>query len=90
VLTVNEAAERAAVSPSLVYQWIAEGTLPCFRLGGKGKRGTIRIMVEDLDQVMSSFRVRPVSVPAFSRSPASPFSELDSSRLSRARSRKPR
>jgi excisionase family DNA binding protein len=63
-LTVKAAAERACVSESLIYAWCADGTLPHTRVGRKGKRGHIRIAVEDLDGAMASFRVSgPASVP---------------------------
>jgi excisionase family DNA binding protein len=57
VLTVAEAAKHATVSEALVRIWIREGTLPHFRLGRKGKRGSIRIAVEDLDGLLANFRV---------------------------------
>ncbi|HYH66522.1 MAG TPA: helix-turn-helix domain-containing protein [Urbifossiella sp.] len=65
MLTVQQAAERAAVSESLVYAWVADGTLPHTRLGRKGKRGTIRIDPADLDGVLAAFKVgaRPAPPP---------------------------
>lgn len=57
VLTVAQAALRAAVSDSLIYAWCADGTLPHTRVGRKGKRGHIRIAAEDLDALMASFKV---------------------------------
>jgi excisionase family DNA binding protein len=57
MLTVKEAALRACVSESLIYAWIADRTLPHTRLGRNGKRGTIRIAVEDLDGVLAAFKV---------------------------------
>ena len=57
MLTVKQAADRAAVSASLIYRWVAEGLLPSYRPGGRGRRGKILISVEDLDQLMSSFKV---------------------------------
>jgi excisionase family DNA binding protein len=57
VLTVKQAAERAGVSESLVYQWIEERRLPHYRLGGKGKRGKIGISPRDLDAFIQSLRV---------------------------------
>lgn len=57
MLTIAEAAKHSTVSEGLIRQWIREGTLPHFRLGGKGKRGSIRIAVEDLDGVLASFKV---------------------------------
>lgn len=55
-MTVAEAALRACVSESLIYAWCADGTLPHTRMGRKGKRGTIRIAVEDLDGVLAAFK----------------------------------
>ena len=56
-LTVKQAAERAAVSVSLIYTWCADKTLPHTRVGRKGKRGHIRIAVEDLDAVLAALKV---------------------------------
>lgn len=57
LLTVKEAAERASVSESLVYEWISEGVLPHLRLGKLGKRGCIRIAQEELDVFLAGCRV---------------------------------
>jgi hypothetical protein len=69
-----------------VYAWCEDGTLPHFRLGRKGKRGGIRILVEDLDAALAAFKITPPapSAPASSDRPASPFSELNPKRLARA------
>lgn len=56
MLTVREAAARAEVSESIVRGWIKDG-LAHFRLGAKGKRGRIKIAVEDLDGWLAAFRV---------------------------------
>ena len=56
-LSVAEAAEQLDVSPSLVYQWCAEKRLPHFRLGRRGRRGTIRIQVDELSEFMKCLRV---------------------------------
>ncbi|MBP3958414.1 helix-turn-helix domain-containing protein [Gemmata sp. G18] len=69
MLTVKQAAERAAVSESLIYAWIADGTLPHVRLGRKGKRGTIRVSVEDLDGALATFKVGK-SEPGPAKAPA--------------------
>jgi hypothetical protein len=45
------------VSESLVYAWCSEGTLPHTRVGRKGKRGHIRVAVEDLDGVLATLKV---------------------------------
>jgi excisionase family DNA binding protein len=57
LLTVKQAAERATVSESLVYQWIDERRLTHYRLGGKGKRGAIKIDPRDLDAFLATLRV---------------------------------
>jgi excisionase family DNA binding protein len=57
LLTVKQAAERAGVSESLIYQLCEERRLAHFRLGGKGKRGKIGISPSDLDAFMNSIRV---------------------------------
>lgn len=69
MLTVALAAKHATVSEGLIRQWVREGTLPHFRLGGKGSRGSIRISVEDLDRVIANSRVEkkepePAKAPA--------------------------
>jgi excisionase family DNA binding protein len=57
LVTVAQAAERACVSESLIYEWIAAGTLACYRLGKPGKRGCVRIAVQDLEAFLASCRV---------------------------------
>ncbi len=52
LLTVKEAAAHARVSASLVYEWAGSGGLPCYRLGGEGKRGCVRIDERDLDEFL--------------------------------------
>jgi excisionase family DNA binding protein len=42
-LSVEEAAERLRVSPSMIYTWCRERMLTCLRLGRPGKRGKIVI-----------------------------------------------
>jgi excisionase family DNA binding protein len=56
-ITVSEAADRAGVSVSLVYQWCAERRLPHFRLGRCGRRGKLLIEQDDLDVFLESSRV---------------------------------
>jgi excisionase family DNA binding protein len=58
LLTVSEAALRAGVSASLIYQWCDERRLAHYRAGGKGKRGKILISPRDLDDFMESIRVQ--------------------------------
>ncbi len=52
MLTVKQAAERAAVSPALIYAWCNAGLLPHLRLGLPGHRGCIRIAEADLDSFL--------------------------------------
>lgn len=62
MLTVLQAAERAGVSEALVRAWVADGSLPHYRLGRKGSRGKIMIAAADLDGLLSGFKVE-ASVP---------------------------
>lgn len=55
-LTPKQAAERAGVSPSLVYTWCAEGRLAHYRLGAEGRRGRIMIDPTDLERLMAECR----------------------------------
>ncbi len=55
-MTVKEAARRLGLSPSLIYQLCNERLLPHYRLGGKGKRGAIRIEEADLSAFLASCR----------------------------------
>ena len=45
-MTVKEVADLLSVSPSLIYAWIAEGRLKCWRFGRSNRRGTIRVAKE--------------------------------------------
>lgn len=56
-ITVREAAARARVSRSLVYAWCEERRLPHVRVGARGKRGRILIRPEDLEALLTEFRV---------------------------------
>lgn len=47
-LTPKQAAARAVVSISLIYQWCQDGVLVHYRFGRPGKRGRIRIEESDL------------------------------------------
>ena len=55
-LTPKQAAERAVVSLSLVYQWCQDGILVHYRLGRPGKRGRIRIEESDLVAFLETCR----------------------------------
>jgi excisionase family DNA binding protein len=57
MLTTREAAERAGMSPSLVYRWCREQQLPHYRFGTQGRRGKILIAPADLDDFMQHCRV---------------------------------
>src|SRR4051794_33218228 len=92
-LTPKQAAERAGISPQLIYLWCAERRLPHLRAGGRGRRGRILIDPDDLDAFLVTLMVEvegpPLqssspSRPASSDPPAGPFSELDPNRLARA------
>jgi excisionase family DNA binding protein len=63
LLTVKQAALHACVSESLIYEWCGDGTLAHTRVGRKGRRGHIRIAVEDLDGVLAAFKVGGREVP---------------------------
>ncbi len=56
MLDVKEVAERLNVSESLVYGWIADGRLAHVRLGGRGRRGTIRVSEADLDAFLAGHK----------------------------------
>jgi excisionase family DNA binding protein len=58
-ITIKQAAERAGVSPALVYAWCEERRLAHYRLGAKGKRGKILIEERDLDHFLEEQRVEP-------------------------------
>lgn len=51
-MTVAEAAKKLRVSLALVYAMVADGRLPCVRLGRKGRRGCIRIKEADVNRLM--------------------------------------
>jgi len=55
-LTPKQAAQRAGVSPSLIYAWCHEGRLAHYRLGCEGARGRILIDPSDLDRLVEECR----------------------------------
>jgi excisionase family DNA binding protein len=59
-LTPKMAAERAGVSPSLIYEWCHEKRVPHYRCGGRGRRGRILIEDADLDTFLDTLRVEAV------------------------------
>jgi excisionase family DNA binding protein len=56
-LTPETAAEKIGVSRSLIYQWIEEGRITHYRLGGRGKRGRIMIDQADLYRFLEQQKV---------------------------------
>ncbi len=63
MLTPKQVAEKLGVSDSLVYEWCAEGLLPHYRVGRKGKRGKVLIEQADLDAFLAAHRhesVQPI------------------------------
>ncbi len=58
MLTAKQAAQRAAVSVSLIYAWCTAGLLKHSRFGRPGRRGTIRVAEADLDTFLESCRQR--------------------------------
>lgn len=53
-LTPKQAAEKAVVSVSLIYQWCQDGVLVHYRFGREGKRGRIRIEDHDLETFLAT------------------------------------
>ena len=51
-LTVEESADRLGVSKKSIRRWIADGTLPAFRINGH----MIRIDPDDLDRLVQPIR----------------------------------
>ncbi len=56
MLSVAQVAEELGISEGLVYGWCQSGRLPHLRLGGKRKRGCIRITQADLDAFLATCR----------------------------------
>lgn len=56
-LTAKQAADRARVSVSLIYQWCAERRLRHLRVGARGRRGKILIEEEDLEAFLLACEV---------------------------------
>lgn len=56
-LSPKQAAKRAGVSPSLIYQLCSERRLKHYRVGGEGRRGKLLIDEDELDRFLESCRV---------------------------------
>lgn len=54
MLTTKQAADRAMVSVSLMYQWCQDGVLVHYRFGRPGKHGRIRIEESDLEPFLET------------------------------------
>ena len=63
-LTTKQAAERAGVSVSMIYQWCHERLLPHYRVGASGRRGKILVEESDLEAFLASCRVESGTLPA--------------------------
>jgi excisionase family DNA binding protein len=82
LLTVAQAADRARVSGSLVYEWCASKRLAHFRFGKPGRRGRILIEESDLTAFIDVCRVGAEATPAIRQSVSqAAFQNLDSDRL---------
>ncbi|QEL17404.1 helix-turn-helix domain-containing protein [Limnoglobus roseus] len=87
-LSVKQAALAIGVCESLIRDWCADGMLPHYRVGRKGKRGKILISTSDLAAFLEQLKIAPAE-PKFvnsstSSAPGPLFSELDSKRLAKA------
>ena len=54
---VREAAKRARVSVSMIYQLCDEKRIAHYRVGGEGRRGKILISPSDLDRFLEENRI---------------------------------
>jgi excisionase family DNA binding protein len=86
MLTVAQAAERACVSSSLIYEWCAEKRLPHLRLGKKGRRGRILIEESDLAAFLESCRIAADDAPTVKQPvpKSGAFQNLNAERLQEA------
>jgi excisionase family DNA binding protein len=62
-LCVKQAAARAGVSASLVYEWCRDRLVPHYRCGAKGRRGKVLIEESDLDAFLSACKVNADGAP---------------------------
>jgi excisionase family DNA binding protein len=61
LLTCREVAERWALSPATVVDYVERGSLPAIRLGGTA-RGRIRIRLADVEEVERAWTREPRGV----------------------------
>lgn len=54
LLTVKEVAVRLGISPSLVYELCKAAVIRCTRHGRPGRRGTIRITEESVNEYLAA------------------------------------
>jgi excisionase family DNA binding protein len=73
-LTTKQAAERAGVSVSMIYQWCQERLFPHYRCGRSGRRGKILVEDSDLDAFLAGCKVEV-------REPEAPLPPLKHIRL---------
>ena len=66
MLTVSDVAKRLNVSNALVYQLVAQGRLPCYRIGLR--RGAIRFAESDVEAYLDSCRIESAEQTPHSRS----------------------
>jgi excisionase family DNA binding protein len=71
LMTPKEAAERARVSVSLIYQWCNSGQLAHLRVGMQGRRGKILIVQADLESFLATLKSLPMPREQVSRSVSS-------------------
>lgn len=56
-LTVKEAAKKYKISTKMILILCADGRLPHYRIGRKGKRGRIIIIEKEFDEMLKQHRV---------------------------------
>lgn len=61
-MTVQQAAQKLEISVSLAYSLVAEGRLPCRRIGRKGRRGKIIVSEEDLKAFLESVKIESAEI----------------------------
>lgn len=63
LLTIEQVAELLHVSQATVYDLIAEGKIAHYRVSSKGKRGTIRFDIDQVQAFLDSCEVAADGVP---------------------------